>query len=145
MHHQNQAGNIVAKGWILMFLVFICIFVVEFLNAVLNDNLALFKGDEGAAALKIIVLMMLLHAFIPMLVCTFEGRAFRWFIALLTLSFTIAMIGHEVAHLFIVKNRKFGIFDMLDFAHHGLGIWVTSVAIAWARLGPEPRRARGNP
>lgn len=133
MHHQTPTGNIVAKGWILMFLVLICIFLIEFLNAALDDNLAMFKSEEGATALKAIVLLMLLHAFVPMLVCTFHGRIFRWAIAGLTLCLTVAMIGHELAHLFIVKNREFGLFDMLDFAHHGLGVWVASVAVRWAR------------
>ena len=132
-NNHTPTGSIVAQGWILMFLVFICIFIVEFLNAVIVGNLSLYTSAEGQIALKVIVLMMLLHAFVPMLVCTFNARWFRWAIAGLTLCFALAMIAHELVHIFIAKNKQFGLFDALDFAHHGLGIWVACVAVRWAR------------
>lgn len=123
----------VAQGWILMFLIFVCITIVEFLNATVSGNLSIYTSDEGAAALRVMVMLMLLHAFVPMLVLTFDVRWFRWSIAVLTLLFGLLMIGHEVMHIFVAKNRDFGVFDLLDFSHHVLAIWVAILAVRWAR------------
>lgn len=134
MHKPIEAT--VAQGWILMFLIFVCITIVEFLNASIGGNLSIYTSEEGAAALRVMVILMLLHAFVPMLVLTLNARWFRWAIAILTFLFGLLMIGHEIMHIFVAKNRAFGIFDLLDFAHHGLAIWVAILAVRWAREAP---------
>jgi len=116
-----------------MFLIFVCITIAEFLTATINNNLGIYTGEEGAIALRVMVVLMLLHAFVPMFVVTFQARWFRWAIVVLTLLFGVLMMGHEVMHLFIKKNREFGVFDLLDFAHHGLALWVSIIGIRWAR------------
>ncbi len=128
----------VAQGWILMFLVFVCINLIEFLNASMRGTLQFFATTEGAVALRVIVVLMLLHAFVPMLVMHFESRKFRWGVAILTMTFGVLMFIHEIIHLFLVKDRSFGFFDALDFAHHGLAIWVSVIAVRWARVAPRP-------
>ncbi len=119
-----------------MFLIFVCITISEFLNATVSGNLSIYTSEEGAAALKVMVMLMLLHAFVPMLVLTLDARWFRWSIAILTLLFGLLMIGHEIMHVLVAKNREFGVFDLLDFAHHGLAIWVAILAVRWVREAP---------
>jgi hypothetical protein len=124
----------VAQGWILMFLIFVCITIIEFLNASINANLSIYTSEEGAAAMKVMVVLMLLHAFVPMLVVTYDVRWFRWFVAVLTFLFGLLMMGHEIMHIFVAKSRGFGVFDLLDFSHHVLAIWVAILAVRWARV-----------
>lgn len=123
----------VAQGWILMFLVFICINFIEFMNAAVQGDLVFFAGQEGAIALRAMIALMLLHAFVPMLVLTLDRRWFRWAVAVLTMGLGVAMLAHEMVHLFVVRNRGFGMFDLLDFAHHVLALWVSAAAVRWAR------------
>jgi hypothetical protein len=125
--------SIIAQGWILMFLLFLGMLVMEFLTAVVSGDLTAFTSAEGQTGMKIMIFLMLLHALVPMLVVSFKAVWFRWFIAVLTMFFGLFMVMHEVSHLFIVSNRTFGVRDALDFAHHGLAIWVALVAVAWAR------------
>lgn len=132
----KPAEALVAQGWILMFLIFVCITITEFLNATISGNLSIYTSEEGTTALRVMVMLMLLHAFVPMLVLTLNARWFRWAIAVLTLLFGLLMIGHEVMHVFVAKNRAFGVFDLLDFAHHGLAIWVAILAVRWAGEAP---------
>jgi len=142
MTQENPTSRFVAQGWVLMFLLFVCIFVCEFLLAAINGQLAFYSGQEGKLALKVTVVVMLLHAFVPMLVYAFDARWFRWAIALLTMCFGLGMMLHEIAHVFVIKNREFGWFDLLDFAHHGLAVWVALLAVQWAREGrPAAERA----
>lgn len=138
MNNAPQRAHLVAQGWILMFLLFICIFVSEFLGAVISGNLSIYTSDEGAAGLKLMTGMMLLHAFVPMLVCSFDARWFRWAVAVLTLLFGLIMMGHEISHLFVIKNREFGRSDLLDLAHHALSLWVAAIAVQWARAAGAP-------
>jgi hypothetical protein len=125
--------TMVAQGWVLMFLLLVCIFLTEFLTASVGGNLAMYSSAEGIRGLHMMVILILLHAFIPMLVLTFEVHWFRWVIMILTLGFALIMMAHEILHLFVIKNRQFGTFDLLDFAHHGLALWVARLALRWAR------------
>lgn len=131
-NHHNSTGNIVAQGWILMFLALICIFLTEFATSVIQDDLSVFKSREGENGLKVMVLLMLLHALVPMLVCALNASWFRWTVVGITGVLAGVMLAHEVAHL-VTGTKPFGIFHLLDFAHHGLGIWVTFIAIRWAK------------
>lgn len=125
-------GNRVAMGWILMFLVFICIFLTEFSNSVIGDNLVIFKSREAEFFLRVMVMLMMLHAFVPMLICVIESTWFRWLIVLITGLLTVILIIHQIGHL-ISETKPFGIFHLLDFSHHGLGVWTTVLAVQWAR------------
>lgn len=128
----KSTGSIVAQGWILMFMVLICIFLTEFAISVIQDDLSVFKSREGENGLKVMVLLMLLHAFVPMLVCALNASWFRWTVVGITGVLAGVMLLHEVVHL-VTDTKPFGIFHLLDFAHHGLGIWVTFIAIRWAK------------
>lgn len=133
MNNDHKAlGSIVAQGWILMFLVLICIFLTEFATNVIQDNLAIFKSREGEKALKVLVLLMMLHAFVPMLICTFDAPWFRWTVVGITGVLTVIMVAHEIVDL-VIGARAFGVLHLLDFAHHSLGIWVSVIAIRWAK------------
>lgn len=125
---QGSTASIVAQGWILMCLIFVSILATQFMNVVICT----FVGKDGGINLKMMAVLMMLHAFVPMLVYTFSARWFRWAIAGLTLLFGVAMFTHEI-HLFIATKRTFEIFNLLDFAHHGLAIWVGLIAVRWAR------------
>jgi hypothetical protein len=127
-----SAENRVAMGWILMFLVFICIFLTEFVASVLGDDLSIFKSREGEMALRAMVVLMMLHAFVPMLICVVDSAWFRWLIVLVTGLLTVALMGHQIGHL-VTATKPFSIFHLLDFSHHGLGIWTTVLAVQWAR------------
>jgi hypothetical protein len=124
---------VIAQGWILMFLIFVCMLVLEFLHAVIANDLSVYTNQEGKKGLQIMIYLMLLHAFVPMLVVTFQARWFRWFIAVLTMLFGVLMVLHEVNHIVILESRPFGLRDALDFAHHGLAIWVALIAVSWAK------------
>jgi len=132
---------VVAQGWILMFLAFLCVNLIEFVNASTNGRLGFFMTREGGAALRVMVTLMLVHAFVPMLVVHFRARAFRWTIAALTMLFGLLMMAHEAAHLLLVRDRPFGFFDLLDITHHALALWVSAIAVRWAREAPEAPRA----
>jgi Zn-dependent protease len=47
--------------------------------------------------------------------------------------FGVVMMLHEIGHIFILENRIFGLRDALDFAHHGLAIWISLIAVSWAK------------
>lgn len=136
----KSAGSVVAQGWILMFLVLICIFLTEFATSVIQDDFSMFRSREGEEALKAMVLLMMLHAFVPMLVCTLNASWFRWTVVGITGVLTAIMFAHEIVHL-VTDTKPFGIFHLLDFAHHGLGIWVMFIAIRWAKE-TQPALAR---
>jgi len=138
---RKSAGSIVAQGWILMFLVLICIFLTEFATSVIQNDLSMLRSKEGEKALKAMVVLMLLHAFVPMLVCTWNAPWFRWAVVGITGVLAVAMLAHEIVHL-VTGTKPIGIFHLLDFAHHGLGIWVTFIAIRWAKeMQPTLTRA----
>lgn len=128
----GSTGSMVAQGWVLMFLVLICIFLTEFATSVIQDDLSMLRSREGEEALKAMVLLMLLHAFVPMLVCALTASWFRWTVVGITGVLVVLMLAHEIVHL-VTGTKPFGIFHLLDFAHHGLGIWVTFIAIRWAK------------
>ena len=129
-NHGSKAG-LVAQGWILMFLVLICIFLTEVSNNIFANELQIYQSSEGKMALKAMVMLMMLHAFVPMLVCTIDAPWFRWTVVGITGMLTLVMVGHEIMDM--VRNvREFSIFHMLDFTHHVLGVWVTLIALAWA-------------
>jgi hypothetical protein len=139
-NHHRSTGSIVAQGWVLMFLVLICIFLTEFATSVIQDDLSMFRSREGEEALKAMVLLMLLHAFVPMLVCALNASWFRWTVVGITGVLAVLMLAHEIVHL-VTGTKPFGIFHLLDIAHHGLGIWVTLIAIRWAKE-TQPALAR---
>jgi hypothetical protein len=124
---------VIAQGWILMFLIFVCTLMMEFLYAVIGNDLTIFTSQEGATGLKVMTLLMLLHAFVPMLVVTFQQRWLRWAVAILTMIFGLLMLGHELFHIFVLENRAFGLRDALDISHHCLAIWVSLIAVSWAK------------
>ncbi len=131
---QGSTASIVAQGWILMCLIFVSVLATQFMNVVICTLVS----KDGRTNLKVMAMLMMLHAIVPMLIYTFSARWFRWTIAGLTLFFGVAMIAHEI-HLFIVTQRTFEIFNLLDFAHHGLAIWVGLIAVRWAReAGQSP-------
>jgi hypothetical protein len=133
MKNTNSRETVVAQGWILMFLIFVGMLVMEFLNATITNNLSMYSSAEGKKGIQIMIYLMLMHAFVPMAVVSFKATWFRWFIAILTLCFGLLMVLHEVNHLFLIKDRIFGLRDALDFAHHGLAIWVACIAVRWAK------------
>lgn len=135
----------VAQGWILMFLILVCIVFLEFQSAVVDDRLDFYTTQEGTAAANVIVALMLVHAFVPVMVRSFDPRWFRWLVAALTATFGIVMIIHEILEMFILKTRPFGFTHLLDFAHHGLALWVSVVAIRWALSSRTPKSSNAEP
>ena len=142
---ENLAG-IVAQGWILMFLVLICIFLTEFVASVISGDFSMLRSKEGERALHGLVLLMVLHAVVPMLVLTVNWRQLKWAVTAITGVLAVIMVGHEIMHL-MNGTIPLGFFHVLDFSHHGLGIWTTIMAIRWARhttpsMTPAHRQAR---
>ncbi len=122
-----------------MCLIFVSTLAIQFMNVVICTLVS----TDGSTNLKLMATQMMLHAFVPMLIYTFNARWFRWAIAGLTLFFGGAMIVHEI-HLFIVMKRGFEILNLLDFAHHGLAIWVGLIAVRWAREAGQSSVPAGN-
>ncbi|CAN7362508.1 hypothetical protein LJR289_002066 [Pseudoduganella sp. LjRoot289] len=126
-NEQFSTGSIVAQGWILMCLILVAMLATQFMNEVICA-----QGSEGGGVrLKVMAALLVLHAFVPMLIYTFSARWFRWAIAGLTL-----LLGALIVHAFysvIVSPVAFDILHLLDFAHHGLAIWVGCLAFRWAR------------
>ena len=40
----------------------------------------------------------------------------------------------------MIKNREFGWFDLLDFSHQVLAMWVALLAVQWARKDELPAK-----
>ena len=135
MHDMPSTGHKVAQGWILMFLVMVCIFMLELIVQLINGDPFL-RSPECARGLRVGVALILVHAFVPMLVCTFDGPRFRWLVTGLTGLFTLAMLAHQAMHL-VTHTKEFGYFDLLDLTHHTLGLWVTLLARRWALESPR--------
>lgn len=123
---------LIAQGWILMFLVFVCIHVTGFLVAGVRCEPNAFSGRDGATALQALVALMLLHAVMPVLVMTVGRRWFRWAVAGLALLSGAGMLVHEI-HLLVVRGGGFGAANLLDVSHHVLALWVGALALRWAR------------
>jgi len=127
---QGSTASIVAQGWILMCLIFVSMLAAQFMNVVICT----LGSKDGGANFKVMAMLMVLHAFVPMLIYTISAGWFRWTVAGLTLFFGVAMSVHEI-HLLIATQRSFDILNLLRFAHHGLAIWVGLIAVRWAREG----------
>jgi hypothetical protein len=126
-NNQVSTASIVAQGWILMCLIFVGMLATRFMN----DVICALGRKDGEVQLKTMAMLLVLHAFVPMLIHTFSARWFRWAIAALTLTFGAAIV-HDI-HFFIVAPGNVDILHLLDVAHHGLAIWVGWIAVRWAR------------
>lgn len=135
MQTTDRHAHFVAQGWTVMFLVFIAIFQMEFIAMSVNADISTFQSPEGRQVFKAAVVLMALHAFMPLLVCSLTARWFRWGVVLVTAFFTVAMVGHQWAH--VVKGDKpVALLHLLDLCHHVISAWVTVAAVRWARSAP---------
>jgi hypothetical protein len=124
---QVSTASIVAQGWILMCLIFVGMLATRFMN----DVVCAPESKGGEVQLKTMAMLLVLHAFVPMLIHAFSARWFRWAVAGLTLLVGVAIV-HEI-HFFIVAPGTVDILHLLDVAHHGLALWVGWIAVRWAR------------
>ena len=151
MHRpSSHLHHTIAQGWTVMFLLFLSILFFELSQGVINDDLSMFRSSDGRRAWRVAVLLIAVHALMPVLVCLADGRRFRWTVFVVTLVQTIALIVHQLVHLFN-GEKPFDAFQCLDVLHHALGIAVAALAWRWARSAPAitsgstPGLAAGQP
>lgn len=122
----------IVQGWTLLFLLFLSIFFFELAVCVIDGDLSMFRTEAAQRTLRLTVGLLMLHAFVPMLVCVLDGKWLRWSVFGITVVLTVVLIGHQIAHL-LAGEKPFGVFQLLDVFHHLLGAWVSVVAWRWAR------------
>lgn len=129
---QTDVRAIVAKGWTLMFIVFLGLFVVDLTKSAIFQSFAKWEKDPGYFGLQVLVVMMCIYAAMPMLVMTISGKWFRGLTAGVTGFFTLFFIAHELTHL-ASGDKPFSVMHALDICHHVLGIWTMVAAIIWTK------------
>ena len=129
---QVDVRAIVAKGWTMMFIVFLAMFVSDLTHSAVAGNFAKWSTDPGDFGLKVLLVIMCIYAAMPMLVMSVSPKWFRATVAGVTGFFTLFFLAHELTHL-ANGDKPFGILHALDICHHVLGIWVTSAAVVWTK------------
>ncbi len=129
----NGLAGPIAQGWMLMFLLFLSILLIELTQAVTNDDLAIFRSDAGRRGLRLLTVLIMVHALVPMLVVSVtDGPKLRWAVFGVTVVLTMVLIAHQIGHL-ANGEKQLDIFQLLDATHHALGLWVSRLAWRWAR------------
>ncbi|MBI3898662.1 MAG: hypothetical protein HY308_10250 [Gammaproteobacteria bacterium] len=134
----ESTEKLIAQGWTMMFLAVLSIFLTEIMMIVAAIDLTpwqlLLLKKKFFDMRGPLALLLALYVFAPMLALTVKGYWFRWAAVGLTVGFTLIVGAHNVRHLLL--GDKPLVLYLPDFAHHALGVWVTLIAIRWAR---EPR------
>jgi hypothetical protein len=137
---EPSTAHFIAQGWVMMFLVFIAVLMMEFVTASVADDLSIFRNPDGQRMLRVVIFVVMLHALMPLLVWKLDAAWFRWTVLCITGVFTVAMIGHQWIHV-LRDDRPVGLLNLLDITHHVLGLWVTTAAWRWVRETRSPMAA----
>lgn len=128
----SKYRDIVAQGWVMMYLVFMAMFITDLTKSAINLDFTKWKNDPGIGGLSILSVVMVIYVFMPMLVKSIEARWFRGLAIGIASFFTLFFIAHQLTHL-LAGDKPFGILHILDFSHHALGVWVVVASSLWFR------------
>jgi hypothetical protein len=135
MDSSNESpAHLIAQGWTMMFLLFLSILLMEFMSLSVEGNLREFQGEQGVRQVRVLVVLMVLHAVMPLLILRVDAPLFRWCVAVFAGMLTLAMAGHQWVHV-IKGDKPMGVLHLLDLVHHALGTWMTAASVQWARRG----------
>ncbi len=114
-------------------------FVVSVVRAGVANDFRSFKDDPGTQGMNTMAVVFTIYALIPMLLCLFDGRFFRWAMLVPALLFFLMFFGHQLGHM-VVDKTPLGIDDAMNFGHHALLLWIIVCTVRWARLAAAPQR-----
>jgi len=148
----DELRSRIAQGWTAMFFMVICGFLSDLIKSAVTADFTKWDRDPGPIGLNIVSCVMAIYIFMPVLIRAVKAQWFRWLVVTLTVFFSLFFVAHQVAHA-LSGTRPFDIVHVFDFGHHILGIWVTVLAVRWAReeaplplpvqqTGLGPRNAR---
>lgn len=121
----------IALGWTLMFVLFVCVFVSKFPSATVYGTLAGCMTEQGSDAMHLMVALLLAHPFVPVLVMTVRAEWVRWVASLCALGIGWILIVNN-AYLYMSRGYEFAVYDLFNFAHQALALWMGLVAFRWA-------------
>jgi hypothetical protein len=127
----QKYANIVTQGWTMMFLVFLANLSIDMTKCAVNADCSVWAAHIGIGGVKLITVIMMIYAVVPMLVRTVSERWIRVAVLPATVFITLFYVAHELSHR---GDKAFGIYHALDITHHIFGIWVIITAVKWLRL-----------
>jgi hypothetical protein len=128
----SKYRDLTAQGWILMFIIFLAMFVVDLTHSAILQDFTKWQKDPGSAGLSILIIIMAIYALMPMLIKSIQAKWFRRTVIGVTVFFTLFFVAHQITHL-LAGDKPFGVMHVLDFSHHVLGVWVIVVATLWLK------------
>ncbi|MBX2809742.1 MAG: hypothetical protein KTR20_14045 [Cellvibrionaceae bacterium] len=130
----SKYRDLAAQGWVMMFLLVLSMFVINLVKSSIFQDFSGWQFDPGEGGLLILVVVMVVYAFMPMFIKTFQARFFRIIAIIVAVFFTLFFIAHQLNHM-IVDGRPIDFLQTLDFAHHIMGSWVAVLTFLWLREG----------
>lgn len=141
---QDKYRDAIQLGWVNALQLVVIMFLVSVTRAAIANDFKGFGKDPGNTGLDIMIVIFAIYALLPVLVRMFDGRIFRWFMVGAGVFFLLMFIAHQLTHMYVDK-MPLNIYHVLDFAHHGLMIWVTYCSVQWARLASAPAPQQAEP
>lgn len=133
---ERKYADLASTGWVMMFLIFLAMFVIDLTKSAIAIDFAKWSHDPGNGGLKVLIIVMLFYAFMPVLIKMTNARWFKFVAIGLAVFFTLFFIAHQLTHI-VAGDKPTGLMSLLDIAHHILGVIVIYASIGWLRSGIE--------
>lgn len=122
----------IAISWITLLQLVVVMFIVSILRGAVANDFSGFAKDPGEMGTNIMIVVFTIYALLPIFIFVFTHVIFRWIYFALAIFFLLFFVAHQITHM-IVDNMPLNMYHLLDFAHHGVMIFVIVLSLLWAR------------
>lgn len=119
-------------GWLVLLHVVVIMFLISLLLGAVENDFSEFNTHPGEEGVNIMIVVFMSYAVMPLLVRLLTNIICRWiFFAFSILAFLL-FLSHHLTHVFVDRDPM-TIFNILDFTHHAVSIFLMVLTFFWAR------------
>ena len=133
LQRQDALRQSITVGWICALQLVVIMFVVALLRAAIGNDFTGFSKDPGDLGMRVMLVVFTIYAVIPIALRMIGGVVFRWAMVGVAVFFLLMFVAHQLSHMYM-DGRPLNFFHTLDFAHHGMMLWLIVLTVRWARL-----------